>query len=187
MEDINRKSLDTIIVERSVSHFERGPDGITREVTRNFKQKAGVRSVDSSKRFAHYIIDGMVMSGVYFGPSIYFNFIGLPLIVDIIVSLSWIFLFPAYYIFCEHYFQQTIGKMVTGSVVINEYAEPPTLSTAILRTLIRAVPFEPYSCSSSPSRGWHDEWTHTWVVSKKEAERLKALVAKHNAELNGGV
>lgn len=186
MEDLNRKSLDNIIVERSVSHFERGPDGVTREVTRNFKQKAGVRSVDSSKRFAHHIIDGMVITGGYFG-SLSLHLTGLPPILFVLLSMSWIVLFPAYYIFCEHYFQQTVGKMVTGSVVINEYADRPSISTCVLRTLIRVVPFEPYSCASSPSRGWHDEWTHTWVVSKKEAERLKALVAKHNAELNGGV
>jgi len=96
------------------------------------------------------------------------------------MGLIFLLSYPLYYMLAEYKFQQTLGKMLTKSIVINEFAEAPSLSTCLLRTLIRFVPFEGFSCLGSPSRGWHDRWTKTYVVHKDEVPKLKALLIKYN-------
>lgn len=96
------------------------------------------------------------------------------------LAIAILLLLPSYYTVMEYYFQQTPGKMLTGTVVINEYAEKPSFRICLLRTLCRMVPFEAFSCMETPSRGWHDKWTHTYVVPKKEVAKLKELLQKNN-------
>lgn len=95
-------------------------------------------------------------------------------IITLIFQIILILLIPSYYILCEYKWQQTIGKLLTKTVVIDEYGNKPDLSTILLRSLIRLVPFEAISCYGDKfSHGWHDRWSKTWVVSKEEVETLK--------------
>ena len=176
-----RKSLEDVIVKKKRSHLQTGKDGLPKKVFTTVNEKIFVKTVDGGKRFAHLIIDyicfvaitfcvGLAFSIVFkiiFGSSEayegYFQFAGIPLY----------FLFYALF---EYYFQQTPGKMVTGYVVIDQYAEEPDLKTCLLRSALRYIPFEPFSCLGSPSRGWHDKWSHTFVVSKEEAWKLKNIL-----------
>lgn len=92
-----------------------------------------------------------------------------------ILSLIFIFSLPIYYILCEYFFQQTVGKFFTNSVVVNEYGEKPDFKTILVRTVIRFVPFEQFSFFNQ-NRGWHDRWTDTHVIKKSELKKIKELM-----------
>lgn len=171
------KSLEDIIIERTGSHIERGTNGITREVSRKYKQKLTVRTIGSGLRFVHLIVD-------YFVIMILIQILGyigrhnplLGLFLSIIILCS----YPLFYAVMEYYFQQTPGKMITGYVVIDKYANKPGFGTCLLRALIRLVPFSGFSCLDTPSRGWHDRWTSTYVVKKEEVQKLKKILDREN-------
>ncbi len=177
LDDVKLKSLEEVYVEKTHSHLERGVDGLVRQVERTYKKKLTVKTINSGLRFVHLIVDGIILQLLLSLPRIFF-------IHDVqllaLISMLLLIAYPGMYIFFEYKFQQTPGKMLTNHVVINEYAEKPSLRICMLRTAIRFVPFEAFSCLGSPSRGWHDRWTKTYVVEKKEVEKLKAILAKYN-------
>jgi uncharacterized RDD family membrane protein YckC len=74
--------------------------------------------------------------------------------------------FTSYYVFCESVFGRTLGKLITGTRVVNKFGKTPDTKTILLRTLSRMVPFEAFSFLGSDPRGWHDRWTDTYVVMK---------------------
>lgn len=61
---------------------------------------------------------------------------------------------------------KTLGKMITGTYAVQTNGEPITFGKAFLRTLIRFVPFEPFSMLGG--RPWHDSWTDTMVAKKRK-------------------
>jgi uncharacterized RDD family membrane protein YckC len=61
---------------------------------------------------------------------------------------------------------RTIGKLFTGTKVVNEDGTAPTTKTYLLRTLCRCVPFEPFSTFGG--HPWHDKWTKTYVIDVKK-------------------
>ncbi len=72
-----------------------------------------------------------------------------------------------YYIPQEAAFGFTVGKLITGTRVVNEDGDKPNPIQAILRTLCRLIPFEPFSVLfTDPTRGWHDSLSRTYVVRK---------------------
>ena len=121
-------------------------------------------------RFVHWIIDMFVVGVIA-------NAINLIPFVDLGIFLQAL-LYPFYYILFEYYYSWTPGKLVSGSIVLNENGQRPDLQTIILRTFCRYVPFEPFSCLDHNSRGWHDSWTKTYVVKKSE------LVLEANLDMN---
>jgi uncharacterized RDD family membrane protein YckC len=169
------KSLEDITIQRTNTHIQTGSDGMNREITRTYKQKLNVKTIDAGLRFVHIIVD-------YFILVIITYLIGaIPAINNTLLSLLnliTILSYPVFYAVMEYKFQQTPGKMLTNYVVIDKFANKPDFKTCLLRTLIRFVPFEAFSCLSSPSRGWHDRWTSTYVVHKNEVAKLKLLVNK---------
>jgi len=74
-----------------------------------------------------------------------------------------------YYSILEYRFGWTIGKLITKTRVITEIGTPITLPQAIGRSFARFVPFEPFSCFGTESRGWHDSWSKTYVVKRHAA------------------
>ena len=71
-----------------------------------------------------------------------------------------------YYTICEKAFKgYTLGKLITGTRAIRNDGNPLTFRDAILRSLSRMVPFEPFSAfGGSP---WHDSWTNTRVIKAR--------------------
>lgn len=67
----------------------------------------------------------------------------------------------------------TIGKLVTGTVVVDPYGELPDRSTILTRSLCRIIPFEPFSCLSENGRGWHDTIPDVYVVRKRDLEEAR--------------
>lgn len=81
--------------------------------------------------------------------------------VSILISLG-------YYLLLESLFGRTLGKLVTGTVVINENGLKPDFQTIFKRTLCRCIPFDALSfLGSSRTGGWHDSISNTFVVNKK--------------------
>lgn len=150
--------------------------------------KREVQLVTGWKRFGHYMIDAVIIAllhilleyVVYFGS---FNIetpksgiIGVMLVF--IPTFSGVFVTVGYYLLCEGAMQRTIGKFVTGAVVIDQYAEKPSLGALIGRSFARMVPFEALSCLAD--RGWHDRWFKTYVVKVEERDALKKLIREQN-------
>ncbi len=72
-----------------------------------------------------------------------------------------------YYIPQEAAFGFTLGKLITGTRVVNENGEKPALMQVILRTVCRFIPFDAFSVAfTDPPRGWHDSLAKTYVVRK---------------------
>jgi uncharacterized RDD family membrane protein YckC len=88
--------------------------------------------------------------------------------------LSWLALYPGYYILFESTIQSTPGKIILGRIVVNEYGEKPSFKTILLRSYSRIVPFEAFSCLSD--FGWHDRWTDTFVIRKKDLHELQLAI-----------
>jgi len=59
---------------------------------------------------------------------------------------------------------KSIGKIITRSKAVKEDGTSITWNDALLRSLSRIVPFEPFSAFGG--QPWHDRWTNTKVVRK---------------------
>lgn len=70
----------------------------------------------------------------------------------------------AYYFLFEYFLQRTPGKFLVKSHVEGAQQSRPTAADVALRTLIRFVPFEPFSGFQSSGHCWHDSWSKTRVV-----------------------
>ena len=77
------------------------------------------------------------------------------------VVLGTIFL-VTYYLFFEGLWGRSPGKLVFGTVVVNEEGMRPRFRQIVGRTLCRLIPFEAFSFFGS--RGWHDRIPKTRVV-----------------------
>ena len=133
-----------------------------------------LKTVSIGNRFAHFIIDVIFMYILWFVFGLIigkFRLYTLAHIIDkhsILYSLSSFFI---YYVFCEYLFGRTIGKVFTKSVVVTENGEKPSLGKILLRSLIRDVPFEPFSILSASTKMWHDTWTNTVVVKAETIQQ----------------
>lgn len=75
-----------------------------------------------------------------------------------------------YYVLMEGFFGFTLGKLITGTRVVNAQGGKPTWGQIIGRSLARLIPFEPFSLLFSiddQRRGWHDSLPKTWVVRRR--------------------
>ena len=68
-----------------------------------------------------------------------------------------------YYVAFETLFGRTPGKFITGTRVVKTDGSTITAADIFVRTLARAVPFEPFSMFGSDGP-WHDRWSKTRVI-----------------------
>lgn len=73
---------------------------------------------------------------------------------------------------------RTIGKFVTGTMVVNEKGGLPTSNDFLKRNFSRIVPFDAFSFLGN--NGWHDSWSDTKVVKRKSY--LEALERENSIE-----
>lgn len=79
-----------------------------------------------------------------------------------------------YYVPIELFSSRSIGKFLTGTIVVMEDGTKPDAQTIFKRTFCRLIPFDAFSFLGGDARGWHDSISNTYVVSKKELEvRMK--------------
>jgi uncharacterized RDD family membrane protein YckC len=70
--------------------------------------------------------------------------------------------------------QSSPAKLILGRIVVNEYGEKPTFKQIVARSYSRIVPFEIFSCLSQ--FGWHDKWSDTFVLRKKDLIELQLAI-----------
>lgn len=141
--------------------------------------KRKINTIQGGARFGHYLVDLVVLIGIM----LVLTFLGViepartvtygngGVSFRYFFDLTSLMLTFGYYLISELTMGRTIGKFVTNSYVIDEYAKKPEFSVLLIRTLCRLIPFEGFSCLGE--RGWHDTLSKTYVVSKTEWETLK--------------
>lgn len=139
-----------------------------------------VITVEGWARFGHFMLDRIfiyiltLLFGVTAGIlSALFGFESVwdSPYADLSLNLvTYLILFPGYYLFFEHFMQSSPGKLILGRIVIDEYGERPSFKQILGRSYGRVVPFEAFSCFSG--LGWHDTWTDTMVIRKKDLHEL---------------
>ncbi len=80
---------------------------------------------------------------------------------EILISL---FATLFYYLIFELVTGRTPGKLLTNTKVVDLNGNKPDFKTVLIRSLSRAVPFEPFSFFGDTDKGWHDKWSKTRVV-----------------------
>ena len=114
--------------------------------------------------FVDYIMQVILIMLVYF----LFLIIGGESAAKTIESIPQFFLglisLLLYYIVMEASTGRTVGKMVTGTKVVDEEGRTPTFGQVIGRTFARMIPFEALTFLGSETRGWHDSMSNTYVV-----------------------
>lgn len=174
MENLNRYKI-TEIPETRVDQFGQ-----------TFHTYRPVNVIRGWQRFGHYFIDAIIIAGIrmifnallgYVGPDIAYDMapeqlIQLELKLAAIGMAETILYYGAF----EIILGSTPGKMILGRLVIDEYGRRPEVTTILLRTICRLIPFEAISCFWP--RGWHDQISKTFVVHQKEADELWNLLQK---------
>ena len=69
-----------------------------------------------------------------------------------------------YYVVCEYIWGRTIGKFVTGTLVVDLNGNKPTGGVVLLRSVLRFVLVDVLTFFSSHPIGWHDFLSGTRVV-----------------------
>ncbi|TDP03720.1 RDD family protein [Flavobacterium sp. 245] len=136
-------------------------------------------------RFFNFILDGIfvvllfmgicILAGVLIG---LFGLTGFSLWMDSLGDWGWniviMLIYFFYFLITEGIFGRSLGKFITGTIVVNEYGEKTDFVTILRRTLCRFIPFEIFSCFGT--RGWHDSISDTYVVNKKAlVEEIKSF------------
>jgi uncharacterized RDD family membrane protein YckC len=124
-----------------------------------------MESAGRGRRFANFLIDyvcallfGMIVLIIIL---LVFGEDTLDSLPDMVVGAL---LMCLYYIPFEATTGRTIGKLITGTKVVNDKGQPPTLMEVVKRTLARFIPFEAFSFLVKDAYGWHDKLSDTYVV-----------------------
>ncbi len=153
------------------------PDLFTEEEIFNYQQAS------VGQRFLNYLIDGLLMQyGLSFitgiliakimlaiSPELAYDwFVERSESLDVLASFYLVSIvnFLIYYTICEKAFKgKTLGKLITGTKAIRDDGKELTFRNALLRSLSRIVPFEPFSAFGGYP--WHDSWTGTMVIKAR--------------------
>ena len=129
--------------------------------------EVNLQQASTGKRFANYLIDLVVFyifAILLYATLVRAGVLSLDLnpLVDRLLTLICYGFFMGFY---EGIFRgRTLGKLITSTKAVNEDGTRISFSTAFVRGLSRAVPFETFSAFGDPSYPWHDRWTRTYVV-----------------------
>lgn len=84
-----------------------------------------------------------------------------------ILQIVFIGCVTAYYTLLEGLTGKTLGKLITGTKVVDASGNRPNFTRALLRSLCRSLPFDVFTFLGADARGWHDSITKTWVVKSR--------------------
>ena len=129
----------------------------------------------SGKRFVNLLIDSIV-SGILYNiiegfflttPEFYYDGYSY-----LFISLFFSIAFSLMYMFLNEYLLKgkSIGKFVTGTRAVTQEGNLLTAKDALMRSLVRLIPFEAFSALGSPCYPWHDKWTNTYVIDEKQSD-----------------
>ncbi len=120
-------------------------------------------------RIANLFIDyiGLMILGLIIGLATYvlFEERGLAYLESIPDLIYGAVLTLMYYVTLEATTGRTLGKLITGTRVVNEDGLPASLGQIVGRSFARMIPFEAFSfLIIDNGRGWHDSIPKTYVV-----------------------
>lgn len=181
---MDNQKITEIKESYKVRRKERDSFGKLIDVEKTFVRFKSVPVVSGWSRFGHYLIDLVCYYIFAFAIAIPLVFILMALGVNVAALnedgttaslldrlISWLVIYPGYFLLFESTLGSTPGKLILGRVVVNEYGKKPDFATILKRSYIRVIPFEAFSCLSE--RGWHDVWTDTYVMSKKDLKDIE--------------
>lgn len=133
------------------------------------------RPASQGKRFGNFIIGQIgiyVLAFVAFfvleflNPEAYYGFmVDESLSKTLLDSLLSAILSVLFYSLMEYVTKgKTVGKLMTNTRAIRMDNEQLTFNNALMRSLYRIVPFEPFSFLGSSLRSGHGTWTDTQVI-----------------------
>ncbi|NSL90312.1 RDD family protein [Chitinophaga solisilvae] len=142
------------------------PDG--KDLLRDLSDEQQYEVATREQRFINFLIDYAVyvvalgIVAYIFGATFMSDSLG----TQLLLQLLFLAMYVGYYYFMETFMDgRTLGKMVTGTRAVLKNGNRMPSGKILLRSLARAVPFEPFSAfGTSP---WHDEWTGTVVIKSK--------------------
>lgn len=130
------------------------------------------------KRFFNFLVDYIGMYALIFIFAIIFAFSGGEATLMRLETISPLEEFAfgylcylGYYLFFESIFGKTLGKLITGTAVVNEHGGKPTFKQYLYRSLCRLIPFEPFSFFRSGGVGWHDSIPNTYVIDTRKQNK----------------
>ena len=151
-----------------------------------------IETVDAGTRFVGFVIDYLICIGTGFAFGVLVQVIiamtssdeeeirGANNGSDLTYRLIGMLLLFCYYMAFEGFFSRTVGKFVTGSIVVNKSGFPPSFGQLLGRTLARFIPFEPFSFLGSGTRGWHDSLSGTYVVKYRKSGIARDRAARRD-------
>jgi uncharacterized RDD family membrane protein YckC len=90
------------------------------------------------------------------------------LLMTVLIGCN-LLLYLSYYIIFEGISKRTLGKLITGTIVLSDNTfQSPNFKQIVIRSLSRLIPFEPLSLLANRPCGWHDTLSRTIVVTIKE-------------------
>lgn len=132
----------------------------------------------SGKRLANYLIDLATFYVVIFSLGIiiaiinpsFFDYVDDSPGMELLDRLITLILYGVYMGAVEAVFKgKTLGKVITGTRVVNEDGTTISTGTAFKRGMIRAIPFNAFSALGSPCYPWQDKWSDTYVIDEKKS------------------
>jgi len=120
-----------------------------------------------NKRFSNLALDCVFYFAFAFLVGIVSALVGLGQVIqDMNSNLLGLLILFFYYFPQELLWGRTLGKRITGTIVVNEDGTPLKPGRALLRTLCRFIPFDPLSFFGGQGKpvGWHDKLSKTRVI-----------------------
>jgi uncharacterized RDD family membrane protein YckC len=146
------------------------PEGIADIIKRIEVNYQGVKRIlcSKTKRTINFIIDLLLLAGILFFPVSSLPKENYNLYLTIIILLS-VFIG---YIIPETLWGQTLGKLVTNTIVVDENGKKPGIFSVIIRTVLRANPVSSAIYAFGNDYPKHDKHSKTYVVSKERWREL---------------
>lgn len=130
----------------------------------------------NGQRFVNYIVDRIVVRILFYSSGSLFGFMNasssIYFITTILLFIGFLFfLFFGYFWLCESVFGgRTLGKLLSGTKVVDEEGYQPSSLSILGRSLARIVPLEPLSIFfNNDGTMWHDQWSGTLVIDIKSS------------------
>lgn len=152
------------------TNYNEDPDLKHKMEMDKIRQQMNNQEASKGIRFANYLIDLVVLQVMSF-------FVGVLLAIILMAAApdsfylfeeSWftwflyLFIGMFYFTLFEATTGRTLGKIITGTKVVDEGGNKIGINTALVRSISRFVPFD--SLSFLGENGWHDKWSNTRVV-----------------------
>lgn len=141
-------------------------------------EEAYFEHATQAQRLTNYLVDLIVYYSfnylVFFGLGIIISLFGVPTdeITDLfsnklfLYSLASVNLLLIYSVVEGITKGRTLGKMITKTTAVGSDLSPLTWKQAIVRSLYRIVPMEPFTALGGTP--WHDKYSKTMVIKNRQ-------------------